>query len=937
MEVSRREDARSGEAEIWCLSATFYLVQMQFKFDAYQEYQTKAVDAVVDLFDGQPNSTSLSIAKGQLELAAAPSKPRIDFSESLAFAALDNRLGLDEAALLDNLRTVQAVNSLPPDTSLQFIEEKAETFAGEQTIRFANFSVEMETGTGKTYVYVRTALQLFRNYGFRKFIIVVPSVAVREGVLKTFQMTERHFRELFSNTPYRHYIYDSENLSQVRQFATSSAAEFMVMTIDSFNKARNVIRQQRDQLQGETPIHLIQATRPILILDEPQNMESELRIKALAALNPLLALRYSATHRNPYNLVYRLTPFEAYRQGLVKRIEVAGVEKEGDANQVFMRLMGVKAVKTTLTARLAVHQLMAKGAVKEKIVTVAPGKSLETITRRLEYAPFVVEEITDQSVIFSNGVELRLGEARGADKEAIFESQIHYAVKTHFQKQALLRAQGIKVLSLFFIDRVDNYAKEGGCIRTAFKKAFTGLQREFPDWKGAECEKVQAAYFASRKTKTGEVIYEDTRGESEKDIEAYDLIMRDKERLLSFDEPVAFIFSHSALREGWDNPNVFQICTLNQTISEMKKRQEIGRGIRLAVNQSGDRVRDEKVNVLTVVANENYEAYVNRYQTELEEEYGAAGLPPKPANARKRGAARLQKAVTLKPEFKQLWEKIKHKTRYSVEIDSERLISEVVAKLDSVTITQPKIMVRKGKVVVAATEEKLSAVLTGSTPKEFSMNRDELPNLVEVMASLMENTTPPVRLTRRTLLEIFKRTKNRKAALGNPHEFATVAVRFIKFVLTDELVKGVRYEKINEWYEMTQLQEEIPSWQDYLVASSRSAYDHVIFNSEIEKTFVEGLEKDDRVKVYLKLPDWFTVTTPVGEYNPDWAIVMEDIDAHGKRKGKDRLYLVRETKDTTRPESMRPNEQRKIDCGKRHFRDALGVDYRVVKSAAELP
>jgi type III restriction enzyme len=361
----------------------------------------------------------------------------------------------------------------------------------------------------------------------------------------------------------------------------------MVMTIDSFNKATNVIRQQRDQLQGETPIHLVQATRPILILDEPQNKESELRVKALAALNPLLALRYSATHKNSYNVVNRLTPFEAYRQGLVKRIEVAGVEKEDDANQAFMRLMEIKAVKTKITARLAVHQLMAKGEVKEKIVTVSPGVSLEDLTKRPEYAAFVVEEITDQSVIFSNGVELKLGEAKGADKDAIFETQIRYTVEAHFRKQAALRAQGIKVLSLFFIDRVDNYAKADGIIRTAFDKAFNELKAKFPDWKDVAADKVQAAYFASRKTKAGEVILEDSKsGESEKDREAYDLIMRAKERLLSFDEPVAFIFSHSALREGWDNPNVFQICTLNQTVSEMKKRQEIGRGIRLAVNQA---------------------------------------------------------------------------------------------------------------------------------------------------------------------------------------------------------------------------------------------------------------------------------------------------------------------------------------------------------------
>ena len=914
---------------------------MEFKFDANQDFQVCAIDAVVNLFEGQPNESllpSLFAETPQLELATGSAKPQLDFAESLAFAAVDNRLVLDEAGLLENLKRVQEANELPQDSALQLIEEKAETFAGEQTIRFPNFSIEMETGTGKTYVYLRTGLELFRHYGFRKFIIVVPSVAVREGVLKTFQVTERHLRELYANTPYCYYAYDSENLSQVRQFATSAAVEFMVMTIDSFNKASNVIRQGRDQLQGETPIHLIQATRPILILDEPQNMESELRVKALAALNPVFALRYSATHRNPYNVVYKLTPFEAYRQGLVKRIEVAGVEKEGDANQVFVRLMEVKLAKRKLTARLAVHQLRATGAVKETVITVKAGDSLEKLTKRPEYAPFVVQEITDQSVIFGNGFELKKGEAKGANKEAIFETQIRYTVEAHFRKQDALKAQGIKVLSLFFIDRVDNYAKEDGIIRMAFSKAFEELKQKFPAWKEVPTEKAQASYFAQRRTKTGEVILEDTKtGESEKDREAYDLIMRNKERLLSFDEQTCFIFSHSALREGWDNPNVFQICTLNQTVSDMKKRQEIGRGMRLAVNQTGDRVRDDKVNVLTVVANENYETYVSRYQSELEEAYGKSGLPPKPANARKRGAARLLKAATLKPEFKELWERIKHKTRYSVEIDSEVLIAEVVEKLDAVSIAPPKLTVKKGKVVAEAARDELTAVLTGKTETGLALNGENLPNLIQIMANLMENTTPPVRLTRKTLLEIFKRTKNRNAALGNPHEFATVAVRFIKSVLADQLIKGVRYEKINEWYEMTQLDPEVLSWANYLVASPTSVYDYVIFDSEIERNFVEGLEKDERVKVYLKLPAWFTVPTPIGEYNPDWAIVMEDRDAHGKRKRKELLYLVRETKDTSRPDSLRSNEVRKIECGKRHFEDALGVNYRTVKTVAELP
>ena len=455
---------------------------MQFKFDANQEFQIHAIESVTNLFEGQPRI--------EVELR---------FAARASFAAIANRLDLDDEALLKNLQTVQTTNNLANDAALQCIEAEIESVEGIKTVRFSNFSVEMETGTGKTYVYIRTALELYRRYGWRKFITVVPSVAVREGVLKTLEVTEKHLRELYGNLPYRYYAYDSYNLSQVRQFALSDGVEIMVMTIDSFNKASNVIRQTTDRLQGETPIHLVQATRPILILDEPQNMESELRVKALAALDPLLALRYSATHRNPYNLIYRLTPLEAYRQGLVKRIEVAGIEREGIASQVFIQLDAIKAEKKTLSARLAVHKLMKDGTVKERVVTLKPGEGLEGKANRPEYAPFVVEEINagENYVRFTNGIELKLGEARGADKRAIFDAQIRYTLGEHLRKQAKLRGAGIKVLSLFFIDRVDNYAREDGVIRQLFIKAFDEMKAEYPAWREVDVSEMQAAYFAS--------------------------------------------------------------------------------------------------------------------------------------------------------------------------------------------------------------------------------------------------------------------------------------------------------------------------------------------------------------------------------------------------------------------------------------------------------
>jgi type III restriction enzyme len=492
------------------------------------------------------------------------------------------------------------------------------------------------------------------------------------------------------------------------------------------------------------------------------------------------------------------------------------------------------------------------------------------------------------------------------------------------------------VLSLFFIVRVDNYALADGLIRRLFDRAFLDLRVAFPDWKDVPPKSIQAAYFATRRTKEGKVIYEDSKtGESEKDRETYNLIMKDKERLLSFDEPTSFIFSHSALREGWDNPNVFQICTLNQTTSEVKKRQEIGRGVRLAVNQDGDRVRDEHVNVLTVIANESYEHYVSQYQTEIDTEFGREGLPPRPANARARGVARLRKEYLLKPEFKELWARIKHKTRYAVHINTPQLIAEVVDELNLAEIRPPHVEIRKAKVETEG--EAFVAVQVAERGTPYTLESHPFPNLVEVMSVLMERTTPPVRLTRRTLLEIFKQASPQiqVAALKNPFEFATVAARIIKARLADQLVNGIQYEKINQWYEMTQF-EDIPGWSDNLVPAEHSVYDHVVYESEIEKAFVEGLERREDVKLYVKLPGWFTVPTPVGEYNPDWAIVMEPRDEFGKPTGEELIYLVRETKNTLNLDELRLDEARKIKCGEHHFRDALVVDYKVVTNTTEI-
>ena len=898
---------------------------MKFRFDATQEYQLSAIEAACGLLEGQPHVRSALV-----------------IPDSAFFSAIANRLDLSRDDLLKNLQVVQSEAGLDKDGALKVIAGEIETVAGPRKAQFLNFSVEMETGTGKTYVYLRTAMELYKRFGLRKFIIVVPSVAVREGVLKTLQVTEDHLKPLYDNLPYRYYVYDSANLSQVRQFALSDGLELMVMTIDAFARAENVIRQTTDRLQGERPLHLIQATRPVLILDEPQNMESENRIAALASLDPLFALRYSATHRNPYNLIHRLTPFAAYRQGLVKRIEVASVIEENNQNLPFLRLDEIKIQAKRPVARLAVHKLMKSGAIKETVLTIKGHDDLEKKTGRIDYQGFVIEEISlgGKFIRFANTVELGVGEASGVEKEAIFEAQLRYTIEEHLRKQARLKDDGIKVLSLFFIDRVDNYAATDGVIRQLFDRSFDAVKASYPGWKDRKPEEVRSAYFATKTKRGGATEFLDTTGKSKADEEAFALIMRNKEQLLSFDEPVSFIFSHSALREGWDNPNVFQICTMREVGSDTDRRQQVGRGVRLPVNQSGERIRDERINVLTVVASETYERFVAELQSEIEAEYGKEGTPPKPADVRKKTTLKLRKAHTLKPEFKQLWERIKHKTRYAVTIDPTRLIEDVLPDLDIAEIRKPRVAISKAEVIANDDDTFEALTQSGARTAIDLAGRYPLPNLIEIMENLMENTSPPMRVSRKTLLEIYRRSKNRAAALDNPHEFATVAVGFIKNKLADQLVDGIRYEKIDEWYEMTQFEAEIETWADYIVPSTETngaggthIYDGVPFDSEtIEKPFIQALEKRKDVKLYIKLPSWFTVTTPIGEYNPDWAIVMEDPE-----DGEDLLYLVRETKGSLDLDELRPAEKRKIACGRRHFGDALDVSYRVVTDASQLP
>lgn len=932
-------------------------MSMQFRFDPDQPFQLEAIAAIADLFDGQRRN-DLGVS---FQLGAVPAVP--------------NRLDLSEADLLHNLQVVQKRNFDPDDEDadyrgddqLYYLAGEAETADGRRTVRFPNFSVEMETGTGKTYVYLRTALELWRRYGFRKFIIVVPSVAIREGVLKSLRITRTHFRDIFDNAPYRFNVYDSASLTQVRQFALSESVEFLVMTLAAFNKTDiNVIHQSTDRLQGETPVHLIQAARPILILDEPQNMESEQSIAALATLNPLFALRYSATHRVPYNVVYRLTPADAYRRGLVKRIEVASAQEEGHAYRPHIRLISIEAKKRTLIAKLAIHKVMRSGDVREVPVTVKPGASLLLLSEgHTVYEGYEVDEINAAHgfVRFANTEEVRLDEVAGDNRDAIFEAQIRYTIQEHIRKQQRHQPAGIKVLSLFFIDRVDNYAPDDGVIRTLFNQAFEDYKADLPAWDNLTASDVQSAYFAQRRTRSGDIILEDSKtGTAAKDRDAYELIMRDKERLLSFDEPVSFIFTHSALREGWDNPNVFQICTLNQSVSDVKKRQEIGRGVRLAVDQTGERIQDESVNILTVVANQSYDEYVRQLQGEISEEYRAEIesrfgkpydqltdeerrkvqreygdiLPPKPANARQRRTIRFKKEVQLKPEFRELWERISAKTRYRVQIDSDALIDAVVQELRYVRVEPPRIAITKAAVDVNFVDVFEAWQMSASKTLVNLAGRYPLPNLVDLMLQLLEHTSPPMRVTRRTLWQIISRAPDRQQFVENPVDWATKAVAIIKQKLSEQLRSGIIYYKIDDAYSVTQFAPFIEAWAEHIVPVRRSAYDGVIVDSEVERKFATDLERREDVVFYLKLPDWFRIPTPIGNYNPDWAIAMRDPNVAKDKEPM--LFLVAETKGTPNVAQLRfQSEGFKIEYARHHFLDALGVFYKVVSESGQLP
>ena len=869
---------------------------MKLQFDASQQYQLDAIEAVVDLFSGQQNTSSSSLFEAS-GLGLFQNEQGVG-----------NLLQIDEATILKNLRAVQKRAGLP---------EQVE-FEGH------NFTVEMETGTGKTYVYLRTIFELHKRYGFGKFIIVVPGKAIREGVLKSLEITKEHLRSLYGNPPYSFFSYNSKRPADLRAFATSNNLSVMLINIEAFNSDDNLINKASDSIGG-VPIELVQKTNPIVIVDEPQNMESEKARAALDSLNPLCTLRYSATHKNLYNQVHRLTPVDAYDQGLVKRIEVASVREEGSQNDAYVKLKSIKPSNTAIKAVLEIEARAATGIIKKKSVTATVSFLRASTTcdlfeesgRLPAYEGFVVSEIDagNKEVVFQNGVTISDGSGIGELDDEIMRQQIAETVREHLDKMLKFKQQGrdLKVLSLFFIDKVANYRnhEEGtvGKFAVWFEEIYTELKAnsKYTSLELPDVSLVHDGYF-SKDTKGN---LKDTKGTTDADRSTYQLIMKDKERLLSPAEPLQFIFSHSALKEGWDNPNVFQICTLNESESYVKKRQEIGRGLRLPVDTDGQRIFDRSVNVLTVVANESYDTFAKTLQEEIESETGVSFGDGRIVDKRARRKVSLKKKWNVDKNFLALWERIKQKTRYAVELDEKKFVAAAVKVVTQVRSQAPQIRTEIATLSFDAQKGILATMRAGRGGKQLSQSLP-VPDVVQYIA----NHTG---LRRDTILKVLSKANVWDKIRSNPQYMMDSIVEELQRVKKNMIADGVKYEKVSGTeYEMQIFKDaEIESYLSNVRVvndTEKTLYDHVVFDSDVENKFAAELEARDEIEFYIKLPPQFKIETPLGTYNPDWAIIFVN---------DKRLYLVAETKSSNRLDDVSLSEQLKIKMGEKHF-EAIG-------------
>jgi len=1000
-------------------------------------YQAVAAQAVADCFAGQPRIEGLSY---QID----PGKDANPQASLLGDEGLRNAdLKISETQLRENIRAVQASQHLTPSDTL------AESRAAP-----INLDVEMETGTGKTYVYIDTMYRLHRQYGWSKFIVVVPSVAIREGVFKTFEDTEDHFQALYGHKV-RRFIYDSSRPEPILAYSDSPGLHCMIINTQAFSsEVRAEGRESRtlrmfremDQFGSRRPIDLIAANRPILILDEPQRMEGATTQAALARFKAPLALRYSATHKTRHNLVHRLDALDAYNRKLVKRISVRGVTvKNLPGTNGFLYLSGFRTFTDGRPpeARVQIEVGLKSGSVKRRNAWLSKGDDLHQKSDGLaEYEGFVVSDIDalNRTLTFTNGEMLEEGRVVGdVDEAAVRRIQIRETIRSHFARERQLYARGIKVLSLFFIDEVAKYRLYGedneklaGEYAAMFEEEYTKAVSELPELDASDAawhayvrrdaaSQVHDGYFSI--DKKGRMVDPDVSRTGEesgeaKDASSYDLILKNKERLLSLDEPVRFIFSHSALREGWDNPNVFTICTLKQSDHEIGKRQEVGRGLRISVDDKGHRTDDpstvHEINVLTVVASESYEDFAKALQDEMakalagrprkanaayfvgqvlrteqgdvqvtqddaetlefwliqnsyvdktrqitpkwheaKENGTMEPLPPEIADkaeayvalvdtvfdesALKRLVGDARKTVQLrvvrenleKKAFQELWARINQKAVYFSDFDTAALVTAAVLRLDRDLTVQQQVIVVSGANLQTGID--VEQVRSGSAFKEERARHEHRDQPVEskVRYDIIGQLANLTRLTRETAGRILQEISPKTFALfgRNPEQFLRKAADLIRREKVRLAIETLRYEKTGDCYDVSIFEtdkHEVPIERALQAASH--VYGHVPVDSANERKFAERLEAAEEVVVYAKLPRGFVIPTPSGNYNPDWAIAIE-------QDGIRQIYFVAETKGSMLEEDLRETEKQNIDSAERFFADvATNVMFRKIDS-----
>lgn len=877
---------------------------MKFRLENPQ-HQITAIQSVVDIFRGMERNTYDNAHNEDIHM---------------------NVCSLSSQQILDNIQSIIHENGIS-DTQAFLVNEN-------------DACIEMETGTGKTLTYLQTAYELFRQYGLSKFIVLVPSVPIRQGVIDTFENFREQLSDKYDVTP-NIFVYDSSKISLLHDFITSDNLQIMVLTMASFNSENNILNQvDREDMFNNLPhLESLAQTHPIILMDEPQEgMDTDNSKQWIAKLHPLFKLRYSATHVVKRNVLYQLTPAESYRLGLVKKLEVLTVSESNDEATLKLEISQVLSTATQVKVKLKLWKLnKSKGRFEFKESgLLKKDDNLADKSGNESYRDYTIRRIyksmTDRKwhVVFENGAEIIEGSS-SANKEQVWALQLEWLIRRHFENKNKLQPQGIKNLSLIFIDRVANYmSPERPIIKQLFEQKYRQVYAEFNDGKQPADSDVLAAqgfYFA--KTTQGE--YTDKEDACRKNKEIFDEILHNKQRLLSFESPIEFIFSHSALGVGWDNPNVFGIATLNESYSENKKRQEIGRGLRICVNQSGERVYDndetpeeEQINQLTIVPNETYETFARSYQQEYEEQFGAGTNIPKPKHTHKgkrlnRVTFKLKKDETFMGVFRRFWDVVARKTTYRIHMDEDELIRRSIESLNEIRINDYILEVQSMRITDISNLNNAEYYGSESYTGRARFNPHDL----------VEEISEKTGLCYTSVLKIVAGISNQDQYIKNPPVFMEQAVFKIRQVQLDELVRCIEYRPIGETYDFDFKDFRKDGCENWVDTPNHGVWDKTLYDSILEKEFAKEADKITNTEVlcFLKFPSWYKIPTPIGNYEPDFGVMLHKRLLSSPDEDKEYYFVVeiKGTDDINDTRALTPHEIGRIKCAVKHFK-SLGIE-----------